>query len=782
MTLKRIIKAIILSVLFLAIGAAAGLYFLLHSSRPKESDSLVINGLQAEVSVTWDRWGVPHLKAQSEGDLFLAAGYIQARERLWQMELFRRLARGRLSEIVGEAGLPYDLRSRVLGLPVAIQRDFEKLPDRMKQLFSAYASGVNAYIRQIKWNWPPELILLRFRPEPWTVEDSLAIKHLLAMNLAGDYTSELARLNLIRKAGPQAVELLEPGLDFLPDPEVKLDILNFGLTKELMAESGLGSNNWVISGEHTTTGRPFLANDPHLTINVPPIWLEMGLECQKYKVSGETIPGVPLVIIGHNEHLAWGITNSYVDVQDLYLEKVDWETKSYFRQGDWKPLTVRTEVIKIKGEKNPRTINISWTEDGPILNPFLLNCEIPISLRWTLYEGDRTAEGLYLINTASNWSEFSRGAELFDNPSQNFVYADKAGNIGYYLSGRIPVRKKETAVYPYPGWREDSAWTGYLTPEEKPNIFNPASGLIVTANNNIMTENYNHYLGFDWISPDRKNRIEELLLATGQNSLQTLMAIQNDVYSRRAGRLKQVLNQIKMTDPAAEEAKQILIQWSGEIKEGLASAIYEVFWDKLEELTFSDDFSFYYQDLAKYFEARQAGLEKILDQPDSAWFDRAGTPEKETRDQILEKAMLEALGELRRTFGQNREKWDWSRLHRLNYQHVLGQKWYLGFLNAGRYPMIGDSNTVRASLSSRGYKTVAGASCRLLIDLSDFDASLSVLTSGENGHFLSPHYQDQIPLYLNSLYHPLSFSPGAVNEVKEKTVRLLPEKSAGKKS
>jgi len=202
----------------------------------------------------------------------------------------------------------------------------------MKQLFSVYASGVNAYIRQIKWNWPPEFILLRFRPEPWTVEDSLAIKHLLAMNLAGDYTSELARINLIRKAGPQAVELLEPGLDFLPDPEVKLDILNFGLT-ELMDESGLGSNNWVISGEHTATGRPFLANDPHLTINVPPIWLEMGLECQEYKVSGETIPGVPLVIIGHNEYLAWGITNSYVDVQDLYLEKVDWETRSYSRPG-----------------------------------------------------------------------------------------------------------------------------------------------------------------------------------------------------------------------------------------------------------------------------------------------------------------------------------------------------------------------------------------------------------------------------------------------------------------
>ncbi|MDD8019828.1 MAG: penicillin acylase family protein [Acidobacteriota bacterium] len=774
MKFKKIMKYVLLVVLLAVMGSAAGIYLLLRSSRPGEKASLVMQGLQSEVLVTWDRWGVPYLRAQNEEDLFLAAGYIQARERLWQMELLRRLARGRLAEIVGEAGLPYDIRTRVLGLPVAIERDFGKLPDKTRRLFMAYASGVNTYIRQIKWNWPPEFILLRFRPEPWTVEDSLSIKQLLAMNLAADYTSELARINLIRKAGPKAVELLEPGVDFLPDPEVRLDVLNFGRI-ESIDQSGLGSNNWVISGARTTTGLPLLTNDPHLAINVPPIWLEMGLECPEFKVVGETIPGVPLVIIGHNQHLAWGITSSYVDVQDLYIEKVEWDTKSYLRQGKWKPLTIRDEIIKIRGEKNPRTIKVNWTDEGPILNPFILNCELPMSLRWTLYEGDRTAEGLELINRANNWSEFCKGVELFENPSLNFVYADVAGNIGYYLSGKIPVRKKESAVYPYPGWREDSAWTGYLTPEEKPNIYNPPSGLIVTANNNIMPEGYNYYLGFDWILPDRKDRIIELLQTEEKNSLEKMMAIQNDVYSRRAARLKQILGQVKLIDPAAEEAKQILLQWSGEIKVGLASAIYEVFWNKLEELTFSDEFSFYFPDLARYLKPRPAGLEKILDQQDATWFDRLETPDRETRDQIIEKAMLESLKELTTIFGKNREKWDWARLHRLNYQHPLGQKWYFGFLNGGGYPMIGDSDTVRASIAARDYQTVAGASCRLIIDLSDFDRSLSVLTSGENGHFLSPHYQDQISLYLNGLYHPLNFSSGAINEVKEKITRLIPK-------
>ncbi len=237
-----------------------------------------------------------------------------------------------------------------------------------------------------------------------------------------------------------------------------------------------------------------------------------------------------------------------------------------------------------------------------------------------------------------------------------------------------------------------------------------------------------------------------------------------------------------MVDPAAEEARQILMQWSGEVKEGLASAIYEVFWKRLEELTFSDDFSFYYQDLARYFQARQAGLEKIIDQSDSPWFDRTETPGRETRDEIMEKAMLETLSELTKLFGKNKERWDWARLHRLSYQHVLGQKWYLSFLNSGHYPMIGDSQTVRASISGREYKTVAGASCRLVIDLSDFDRSLSVLTSGENGHFLSRHYDDQISFYLNGLYLPLSFSAGAISEVKEGMTRLVPKTSRAKKT
>ncbi len=767
-----ILKVFALIFFFMLLGASLLTYFAFRSSLPGKKDVSRLPGLRSEVIINWDKWGIPHIKADNERDLFLASGFVQARERLWQMELIRRMAHGRLAEILGKPGLRFDIRSRVLGIPLAIERDYQKLSEEMKELLEAYARGVNACIDSIKWNWPPEFIILRYRPEPWRVEDTLAVKHVLAMSLAADLTSELPRMNIMKLTGRRGLEVLEPGIDFPPDPEVRLDLL---FLSSLDQPTPAGSNNWVISGNLTESGQPLLANDPHLAISLPPIWMEMSLEGPDYKVSGVTIPGAPMVVIGHNQYIAWGVTNSYVDVQDIYVEQVDWNKESYFRKGEWKPFVFRREEVKIRGEKEPLVMKVRWTEEGPMLTPFLLNCEMPVTLRWTIYEGDRTVYGLYLVNKARNWTEFSHAIQLFENPSQNFVYADIYGNIGYYLSGKIPVRKKETAVYPYPGWREDSTWTGYLAEEDKPNQFNPPSGFIVTANSSLYPEGYAHYLGYDWISPDRKERIAELIQARPKHSVETVMAIQNDVYSRRAERLKKVLNQIRLSDPVAEEARKLLVQWNGEVRGGLAPAIYEVFWERLQDLTFRDDFRTYYEQIAEYFRVKEAGLERILDRPDSIWFDNRETGKVETREEIFEKAMLETLAYLKKKFGRNQEKWDWSRLHSLHYRHLLGRKWFLGFFNAGRFPMIGDGTTVRASFGTEGYETTGGASCRLIVDLADLDRSVAVITSGQSGHFLSPHYKDQISLYLNSLYHPWSFSESAVSRVKERVERLVPE-------
>ncbi|MGB9836872.1 MAG: penicillin acylase family protein, partial [Candidatus Saccharicenans sp.] len=475
-----------------------------------------------------------------------------------------------------------------------------------------------------------------------------------------------------------------------------------------------------------------------------------------------------------NENIAWGVTNSYADVQDLFLEKIDDSGHSYLRQGVWKQFAVKKYQLRVRGEKQPFDYLVRWTEEGPVLGEKILKSSQIVSLRWPIYDGDRTVYGLYRINHARNWEEFCQGAGQFDCPSQNFVYADAEGNIGYYLTGKIPRRPKEIGPYPFPGWKDEARWDGFLKEEEKPNQFNPGCGYIITANNNILPADFKQYISYDWLASYRKDRIEELLQAGSAFTVEKMIAIQNDVVSRRAGRVKKILEGLKFKNQRAEEFRKILVQWSGEIKEGLAPAVYEVFMKKLEELTFKDDLGPLYDRAVNYFRAKNAGLDRLLDWPDADWFDLKNTPEKENRDLLMEKALLLATEELEKLFGPDQQKWDWSRMHRLDYRHLLGQKWFLSFFNCGSYPMVGDSSTVRASFGNGGWKTTGGPSCRLLIDLSDLDASLSVLTSGQSGHFLSSHYRDQIPLYLNNLYHPLSFSEAAVEEVREKTEKLRP--------
>jgi penicillin amidase len=768
---KSFLKNVFIILVFIILGLALAIWLAFRFSLPGKKARQELKGLQNQVTVTWDKWGVPHLKAEKEEDLFFATGYVQARERLWQMELFRRLAQGRLAEVLGRQALDTDLRVINLGFREAIQKDYERLDQRMKQLLQAYANGVNAYLDRLKWNWPPEFLVLRYRPEPWKIEDTLSLKYLLALGLSADFESEIIRGELVSRLGARALDIMEPELNFLPEPEARVEILQLSFERpEIMA----GSNNWVISGKWTASGRPILANDPHLAITVPPIWLEMGLECPEFKAAGMTLPGVPLVVIGHNEKIAWGVTNSYADVQDLFLEKLDQSGNLYLRGGEWKPLAVRKYDLKIRGEKQPFAYQVRWTEEGPVLGEKILKSPQVISLRWSIYEGDDTVAALYQINRAGNWEEFCRGASLFACPSQNFVYADVAGNIGYYLTGKIPRRKKEIGPYPYPGWKDEARWEGYLTEEEKPNQFNPEKGYLITANNNILPPGFNQYLSYDWLASYRKDRIEELLLSGSAFTVEKMIAVQNDVFSKRAERVRKILAGLKFENPQAEEFRKILGQWSGEIKEGLAPAVYEVFMKKLEELTLKDDLGPLYERAASYFRGKYAGLDRLLDQPESDWFDLKNTPEKENRDSLMEKALLAAVAELQKEFGPDRQKWDWARMHELKYQHLLGQKWFLSFFNCGTYPMIGDSSTVRASFGNGGWRTTGGPSCRLLLDLQDLEASLSVLTSGQSGHFLSRHYRDQIPLYLNNLYHPLSFSEMAVEKVREKTEKFLP--------
>ncbi|GAH45471.1 unnamed protein product, partial [marine sediment metagenome] len=322
-----------------------------------------------------------------------------------------------------------------------------------------------------------------------------------------------------------------------------------------------GSNNWVLTGSRTESGKPLLANDPHLEISLPPIWHEIHVVCPSLNAVGVSLPGVPLVIIGHNESIAWGITNSGVDVQDLYVEKLNSSKDMYWNYDGWKPLFIKEERIEIRGEKEPERIEVSWTERGPVVSPILSENEKHLSLSWTIYDGGRTMESFYLLNKAQNWQEFVDALKLFDAPPQNFVYADKEGNIGYYLSGKIPIRAEKAALFPYPGWKEDGRWQGFLKEEEKPNFYNPENGLIVTANNKIIPDNFPHYMGFEWEAPFREERIKELLLQLEKHSVETMKVIQNDIFSKKGELFLPYIEEIKIANGESKKALDILKNW-----------------------------------------------------------------------------------------------------------------------------------------------------------------------------------------------------------------------------
>jgi len=709
-----------------------------------------LEGLQSEVKIIRDQWGVPHVFARNEKDLFFGCGYVHAQERMWQMDLFRKAGFGRLSEIFGKRTVENDKLMRNLGLKEAASRDYTKLSEGMKELLLSYCDGINAWICRRRWNWPPEFLLLRYRPEPWRPMDSLIIKEVMAFLLCTDFRSEILRAQLVKHQGAQkASEILEEGIEI---PSFSIDQATLS---ELLRHPVLqASNNWVLAGSRTESGKPLLANDPHLEITLPPIWYEIHLNCPTLNAIGVGFPGVPAVIIGHNESIAWGVTSSTVDVQDLYIEKLDSLQNLYLEEDGWQTLQRREEVIRVRGKK-PERMEIFWTARGPIISPLVIQSQEPISLSWIIYEGGKAFESFYLLNKAQNWSEFARALSLFDAPSQNFVYADKQGNIGYYLSGKIPVRPKGTALFPFPGWQAKGRWRGVLEEGEKPHLFNPSQGFIVTANNRVAPDDFPHYIGFEWDAPFRAERIKELLIQRDKHSIGSLKRIQNDVFSKKSELFSPLLVEINSIEGELKEALIMLKQWNLEMTSGKEAALSEVFQNILHEEVFRDELGEDFEKFDSLFRRKEAGLLRILDDPSSSWFDIKETSGVETREDLLKISMEKAYRWLKDHYGEP-EKWDWTKIHSIHFKHTLGEVPVFRFFNRGPYPMDGNAYTVRASFSS-GYKTGWGASYRQIIDLSDWKKSICVLTSGQSGHFLSRFYDNQIPLWLGGLYHPMLF-------------------------
>ncbi len=802
------------------------------------SGSASLPGLSGKVTVLRDDQGIPQLYADTSDDLFRAQGYVQAQDRFFEMDFRRHVTAGRLSELVGvdSDALLADKVVRTLGWRRVAEQELPLLSPDTQRFLQDYSDGVNAYLKgRSNSHVSLEYTVLGqkvsdYKIEPWTPVDSLSWLKAMAWDLKENYSDEAARAELAGTIPEQRIDDLYPlyasvkNAPILSDADLAADQPSAGTptagarvqkrypvaerialaaaTKALHAVpalvgqgDGIGSNSWVVSGSKTTTGKPLLANDPHLAPSIPGIWYEMGLHCRQqspacpFDVAGFTFSGLPGVVIGHNDKVAWGFTNLPADVTDLYLERVVGTT--YERDGAYVPITSRQETIKVAGAKDV-TITVRSTVHGPIVSDVLDDAKgagrgalvdgrrdpatYDVSLAWTALTPGRTADALFALDLAHDWTEFRAAAKLFDVPAQNLIYADTAGNIGYQAPGRIPVRKSSTpganpGQWPAKGWLSKYDWTGYVPFRELPTSYNPPEGLIVTANNEV-TDQPDPYLTSDWDYGYRAQRIRNLLQRGGKVSPDEVRSIQMDRREPFAATLVPYLLRINLRkDPFTREAQQLLRGWSFSTSAKSApAAYYNAVWSNLLRLTFDDELS---GDLRagggdRWF----AVVGQLLEESNknSAWWDDKGTPGViEGRDEILREALVDARAELTKSLGKDPNKWQWGQLHQLTLKHpVLGGSGTPGIVrsvfNRGPWSLPGGSGLVDATgwTAYEGYSVDWVPSMRMVVDLGNLDQSTWVNLTGESGHAYSKHYVDQTDAWAHGRSYAWPFTSQAV--------------------
>ncbi|MBC7264901.1 MAG: penicillin acylase family protein [Chloroflexi bacterium] len=793
-TLRRIILTLLAVVLIIAFVAAGGAYFFITRSHPTINGTIKVPGLQADVQIYRDRWGVPHIYAQNLHDLIFAQGYVHAQDRLWQMEFNRRVAAGRLSEVLGEATLKSDRYLRTIGLYRAAQKDLEVLDAETIAILQAYADGVNAFISTHQNNLPLEFTLLGFKPAPWTPLDSLGWGKVMAMDLSGNYDSELLRAKLLTVLSEEEIhELLPPypaqGPFIIPPEARQYSSLVDPLLEEWLAVrntlqigwEGVGSNNWVVDGTMTASGKPLLANDPHLGIQNPSIWYEVHLVGGGLDVIGASFPGVPLVIIGHNQNIAWGVTNVGPDVQDLYIEKINPDNPNQYEyKGRWEDMQVIREEILVKGRSEPEILNVRVTRHGPIMSPVVGVEDQALALRWTALEGGMLFKSVMMLNYAGNWEEFRQALRYWAVPSQNFVYADRQGNIGYQTPGNIPIRAQGQGLVSVPGWTGEYEWTGYIPFEELPSVYNPPNHYIVTANNKVVPDYYPYFISAEWAAPWRAMRIESQIRGRSGLTIRDMRDIQADTYSIPGSIITPYILQLKPEGWLEERAMAELAKWDyrDEI-DSIGASIFAATFYFLARNTFADELGL--DPTASYTgsgDMTSRVLVMLMEQPDSHWWDNTATPAVEKRDDILHQSFAQALELLGRRYGDMPSEWRWGRLHTANFNHVVGSVKPLNLLfNIEGVRARGSGFTPCAAGFDWNdpFEVRVLASYRQIIDLSNLNASVSAHTVGQSGQPLHAHWGDQVKLWQAVEHHPMLYDRAVIEQDREGLLVLTPK-------
>lgn len=796
-------------------SVAGGAYYLfMQRPLPKTNGKLHLAGLHEPVEVVTDRYGVPHIYAHNEDDLYMAQGYVHAQYRLWQMELNRRIGSGRLAEIFGDVALETDRFTRRLGMHRAAAEGVRQLSGHHRRILEAYTRGVNAFISSHRHKLPIEFTILQLHPAPWQIVDSVQWSKMMGWNLGGNWETELIRVRLIAKLGAAKAAKLETGYDpahpLIIPPGVAYNGVNLGMLAqyaEIKQLSGFGllggSNNWVVDGTMTTTGQPIVCNDPHLGQAAPSIWFECHLTAGEIDVVGASFPGAPGVVIGHNRHVAWGVTNAVSDVEDFYIEKFNPENPDQYEfMGQWIKADVYDEEIKVKGRAEPVIEKVRVTRHGPVLTSLKNSApaqndgyaeELPLALRWTGLEHHDILAAIEKMMLATDVHDFRNALRHWDVPAQNFVFADTNGEIGYVMAGAIPTRAKGQALLPMPGWTGEYEWTGLIPFEELPQVMNPLQHCIVTANNRVVGDSYPHYITNEWLNGYRAQRIHDLLTSKGKLSLSDMAAIQGDQYSIPAEHIVPHMLSIPPRATLDSQAQELLRTWHYILApDSVAASLYTTFLRKLEHHIFAvllgDDDELLKSYLGTgstllamingYTSRSKPLIIRLLQERDDQWFAESVVPTgPRTWENALRRAWEETIAELCAKLGSDPANWQYGKIHKMTYAHVLGMVKPLNKLfNRGPYPVGGDIDTVNmGAVSPTQPETVITVpSFRMIANLADLAGSLSIHAPGQSGHPASKHYDDFIKPWRNVEHHPMLFDHEVIDEQAVGKLRMMP--------
>ena len=770
-------------------------------SLPRVRGRLGFTGLLVEVTVGRDRWGVPHVIATSMEDAAFAMGVVHAQDRLWQMEVTRRVATGRISELIGADGVNIDRFIRRVGLQRVAREEELRLGPEARRMLKAYAAGVNG-IAQSGRALPIEYRLLGVAPEPWEPMHSLAALKLLALGLSMNWDTELQRLELLRAIGPEHAARLDI---VYPDAnptvlastvraaggDTRSQLLTmFREAARWIPTAGGMSHSWVVSGERTTSGRPILCNDPHLVPGMPSIWYAAHVKAgDDFEATGVTMPGMPFVIIGHNTRVAWGFTNSFADCQDLVIEEFDSPAADKFRtERGFEPTRRLREIIHVKNSSDVLE-EVVVTRHGPVVE----RIEDPergiwrgLALQWTALQPGGAAEGLLRLQRAEDWKSFKEAFASFDAPSQNVVYADVDGHIGYLLSGRIPVRRTKPSGLPVQGWTGNAVWNRYLTIDEVPQIFDPPEHQIITANNRIAGENFPFYIGADYMSGYRALRIGELL---GERvvDLPYMARAQMDLVCPPARQVVRLLGAMHCANPSAESARQRLAQWDAVMDPGrVEPTLYEAFMARLAEHSLSPICGNAWRILAgvdlshPVFQYPGNLVGRLTPSLIERWElgDDSLFEGLTTWAEVISRSLDDAMTDLRGRLGRNSGRWHWGRVHRLELIHAFGRRRGLArFFNAPSIRVGGNTDTVLATSPVPGepFATrLSAPSWRQVIDVGKWDASGGIHLPGQSGQPGSRHYRDLSRRWRTNRQFPLYWSPQEVRRHARTRLILFP--------